>query len=138
MTDIDEIGPKMKSMNKHRVAVLAYDGISPFHLSVPCMVFGDDLSRLGVPRYDLIVCAEKVGSISTLSGFSIDVTFDLDVFDSADTVIVPAWTDPADQPSEALLEAGCSRGRPVCGRFCFGRGWIARQPHSLHSLGLGR
>ncbi|MGH6637620.1 MAG: GlxA family transcriptional regulator, partial [Polaromonas sp.] len=26
------------------VAVVAFDGISPFHLSVPCMVFGNDFS----------------------------------------------------------------------------------------------
>lgn len=105
MTNSNEIGPKAKSAAKHRVAVLAYNGISPFHLSVPCMVFGDDLAHLGVPRYELLVCAEKKGLVSTLSGFSIDVAFDLAAFKSADTVIVPAWTGPADKPSKALLEA---------------------------------
>ncbi|TIT52957.1 MAG: GlxA family transcriptional regulator, partial [Mesorhizobium sp.] len=29
------------------IAVLAFDGISPFHLSVPCLVFGADRTSLG-------------------------------------------------------------------------------------------
>ena len=122
MTNSDEIGPKAKTMAKHRVAVLAYNGISPFHLSVPCMVFGDDLARLGVPRYDLMVCAEKAGPVSTLSGFSINVAFDLSVLESANTVIVPAWPGPAERPSEALLEAlraAHARGARVVG-LCVG------------------
>ena len=122
MTNNDEIGPKTKTMAKHRIAVLAYDGISPFHLSVPCMVFGDDLARLGVPRYDLVVCAEKAGRVCTPSGFSIDVAFDLSVLESADTVIVPAWPGPAELPSEALLEAlraAHARGARVVG-LCVG------------------
>lgn len=61
----------------HTVAVLAYDGISPFHLSVPGIVFGDDLLKLGIPRYNLHVCAERIGPIRTLSGFDIDVRHDL-------------------------------------------------------------
>ncbi len=56
----------------HTVAVIAFEGISPFHLSVPCIVFGDDLSRLGVPRYRLVICGEKTGLIPTMSGFRIE------------------------------------------------------------------
>lgn len=62
----------------HTVAIIAFEGISPFHLSVPCMVFGDDLSRLGVPRYRLLICAEKPGLIPTMSGFQIQVEHGLD------------------------------------------------------------
>jgi len=32
---------------QNTVAVVAYHQISPFHLAVPCMVFGEDLARLG-------------------------------------------------------------------------------------------
>jgi transcriptional regulator GlxA family with amidase domain len=106
----------------HTVAVIAFDGISPFHLSVPCMVFGDDLARLGVPRYRLLICAEKTGLIPTMSGFNIDVQHDLSVLDQADTVIVPAWRDPDERPSEALLEAlrvAYQRGSRIVG-LCLG------------------
>ena len=89
----------------HTVAVLAFEGISPFHLSVPCMVFGDDLARLGVPRYELLVCGERRGLIPTLSGFNIEVPHDLSALARADTVIVPAWRDPDEPPPPALLDA---------------------------------
>lgn len=106
----------------HRVAVVAFEGISPFHLSVPCMVFGDDLARLGAPRYDLTVCAERPGSIATLSGFSLDVPNDLSALREADTVIVPAWADPDTPPSPELVEALCAahaRGARMVG-LCLG------------------
>ncbi|WP_299934641.1 helix-turn-helix domain-containing protein [uncultured Nitratireductor sp.] len=89
----------------HRIAVVAFEGISPFHLSVPCMVFADDLARLTAPRYALIVCAETPGRIGTTSGISLFVEHDLSALETADTVIVPAWPGPEIRPPEALLEA---------------------------------
>jgi len=106
----------------HTVAVLAFEGISPFHLSVPCMVFGDDLARLGGPRYTLLVCAEQAGLVATMSGFSIAVPHGLDALERADTVIVPAWSDPEQAPSPALLQAlraAHARGARVVG-LCLG------------------
>lgn len=106
----------------HTVAVVAFDGISPFHLSVPCMVFGDDLARLGVPRYRLLVCGEKAGLAATMSGFNIEVPHDLSVLEQADTVIVPAWRDPDERPPQALLDAlqaAHARGARMVG-LCLG------------------
>jgi transcriptional regulator GlxA family with amidase domain len=106
----------------HTIAVIAYDGISPFHLSVPCIVFGDDLLRLGAPRYELRVCAERTGTVSTLSGFSIQVAHDLSALERADTVIIPSWSSPDAQPSTALLAAlqqAHARGARVVG-LCLG------------------
>ncbi|MDX1266992.1 MAG: helix-turn-helix domain-containing protein [Oceanisphaera sp.] len=112
----------MTSFSEHRIAVVVFDGISPFHLSVPCAVFGDDLARLGVPRYDLVVCAEQAGSSATLSGFSINVSHDLSALSTADTVIIPAWFDPDERPSKALLDAlraAHARGARLVG-LCLG------------------
>lgn len=50
------------------------------------MVFGDDPARLGVPRYRLLICAEKPGLISTLSGFKIQVDHGFDALEQADTI----------------------------------------------------
>ncbi|WP_137935903.1 helix-turn-helix domain-containing protein [Chitinivorax sp. B] len=87
------------------IAVVVFPGISPFHLSVPCMVFGDDLGRLGVPRYQLRVCAPQPGRIPTLAGFDIEVSHDLSAIQGAGTVIVPAWPDPDVTPPDSLLQA---------------------------------
>jgi len=114
--------PQTATETAHTVAVIAFRGVSPFHLSVPCMVFGDDLARLGAPRYRLLICGEKTGLIATMSGFDIDVRHDLSALAEADTVIVPAWRDPDERPPEALLLAlrkAHARGARIVG-LCLG------------------
>ncbi|MGH6637559.1 MAG: GlxA family transcriptional regulator [Polaromonas sp.] len=104
------------------VAVVAFDGISPFHLSVPCMVFGNDFSGEGVPHFKLLVCAEKPGSLQTTAGFSIAVQHGLGALAKAQTVVVPSWRDPMERPPEALLkalQAAHRRGARIVG-LCLG------------------
>ena len=107
---------------EHTVAVVIFEGISPFHLSVPCMVFGDDLARLGVPRYRLLICGTRTGLVPTMSGFNIEVEHDLSALQEADTVIVPAWRDPDEKPPQLLLQAlrhAHARGARIVG-LCLG------------------
>lgn len=104
------------------VAVVAFDGISPFHLSVPCMVFGNDFSGADLPRFKLLVCADKPGMLQTTAGFTIAVQHDLGVLAKADTVVVPSWRDPMERPPEALLkalQAAHRRGARIVG-LCLG------------------
>ncbi|MEN4917876.1 helix-turn-helix domain-containing protein [Achromobacter spanius] len=106
----------------HTVAVIAFEDISPFHLSVPCMVFGDDLAKLGVPRYRLLICGERPGLLSTMSGFRIEVEHDLRALELADTIIMPAWRDPDESAPPALLkalQAAHARGARIAG-LCLG------------------
>jgi transcriptional regulator GlxA family with amidase domain len=88
---------------RHVVAVIAFDRISPFHLAVPCVVFGED--RGGVPAFDFRVCAAETGALTTTAGFSIAVTHGLEALADAGTIIVPSWRDPAETPPAALLDA---------------------------------
>lgn len=107
---------------EHTVAVIVFEGISMFHLAVPCMVFGEDLARLGVPRYRLLICAIAPGLNATMSGFNIEVHHDLSILAEADTVIVPAWRDPEERPPEVLLDAlraAHARGSRIVG-LCLG------------------
>jgi transcriptional regulator GlxA family with amidase domain len=87
------------------VAVVAFEGISPFHLSVPCMVFGEDRSELGVPPFNTLVCATRIGSLSTSVGFNIEVQHGLEALQKAHIVIVPSWHDANLRPPEELLNA---------------------------------
>ncbi|TIS87977.1 helix-turn-helix domain-containing protein [Mesorhizobium sp.] len=109
------------------VAAIAFDGISPFHLSVPCLVFGDDRTALGLPRFDFRVCAIENGPIRTDAGLTITVPHGLSALDDADIVIVPSWRNLEDPPPAALTEAlrrAHRRGALIVG-LCLGTFAIA-------------
>lgn len=110
------------TMRARTIAVVAFDGISPFHLSVPCLVFGEDRSEDGVPRFRVLVCGERRGKLRTTAGFSIDAPRGLEALSQAGTVIVPSWRDVAERPPEPLLRAlqsAYARGSTVVG-LCLG------------------
>jgi transcriptional regulator GlxA family with amidase domain len=90
-------------MPPHRVAVLAFDRISPFHLSVPCLVFGESLP--GERIYQLVVCAVEPGRLTTTAGFELNVEQGLEALHDAQTIIVPSWHNPDVRPPQALLDA---------------------------------
>lgn len=87
------------------VAAIAFDGISPFHLSVPCLVFGEDRTALGLPRFDFRICAVESGPIHTEAGLTVTAPHGLGGLDEADIVIVPSWRDLEDPPPAFLVEA---------------------------------
>ncbi|MGW6427069.1 GlxA family transcriptional regulator [Nocardia sp. NPDC055053] len=74
------------------VAVIAFDGISPFHLAVPTLVLGRSGTGVDdVSPYDVRVCAEQPGTLSTAAGFDITVHHDLDTVAAAELVVFPGW-----------------------------------------------
>lgn len=107
-------------MKSHVIAVVAFDQISPFHLSVPCAVFGE--SHPGAPAFKLIVCTADKGPLMTSAGFTLDVPQGLQALRKAHTVIVPSWRNPNERPPQALLDAlvkAHQRGAQVVG-LCLG------------------
>lgn len=104
------------------VGVVAFDGISPFHLSVPCLVFGDDRSELGAPRFRFKVCAEHGRSARASAGFRIETAHGLAGLADCDLVIVPSWRDVSQQAPPKLIGAlrrAYRRGATVVG-LCLG------------------
>lgn len=104
------------------IAVLAFDGISPFHLSVPCLVFGEERLADGSPRFKVPVCALERGPLTTAAGFRIEARHGLRTLRAADTVIVPSWHDDLRAAPPALLRAlqhAHARGARVVG-LCLG------------------
>ncbi|WP_233803171.1 helix-turn-helix domain-containing protein [Paraburkholderia sp. HP33-1] len=125
---------------RHVVAVVAFDRISPFHLSVPCVVFGEDRRGGGVPAFDFRVCAAETGALATTAGFSIALTHGLEAIADAHTIIVPSWRDPDEPPPAALLDAlraAHARGALLVG-LCLGAfvlaaaGILDGRPASTH------
>ncbi|HZW12729.1 MAG TPA: AraC family transcriptional regulator, partial [Noviherbaspirillum sp.] len=90
---------------KIRVAVIAFDGITPFHLSVPSLVFGNVHDEAGAPLFDVFVCSIDKGPIRTSAGFSVAIDADLSSLKKADIVIMPTWHDDCRAAPAELIEA---------------------------------
>ncbi|PWK92482.1 GlxA family transcriptional regulator [Fulvimonas soli] len=104
-----------------RVAVVAFDRIRPFHLSVPCAVF-DEPAGAPAPPFELRVCAAAPGELRTRAGFGIAARHGLRALAWADIVVVPSWRDPDETPPRPLLAAlrrAHARGALVVG-LCVG------------------
>lgn len=102
-------------------AVLAFPGISPFHLSVPLMVFGGVGVRSVEAAYRTVTVAEEPGPVRTAAGLDLVVTEGLDALATADLVVIPSW-EPDLAPSAPLLDAVRSahaRGARILG-LCLG------------------
>ncbi|MGX1805132.1 GlxA family transcriptional regulator [Nocardia sp. NPDC055321] len=109
------------------VAVLAFDRISPFHLSVPSLVFGRaGLSTTTESPYTVRVCAERPGILSTPAGFDIIAHHGLEAVADADTVVIPSWQrrQPLSDPLREALHAAHERGARVVG-LCLGSWAVA-------------
>ena len=92
-------------MQPIRVAVLAFEGVSLFHLSVPGMVFGVKPAPSGLPPYEVRYCAPTPGRIRCDQGMEIEVPDGLEVMAKADIVVVPAWSHPEHVAPIALTDA---------------------------------
>ena len=111
------------------IAVVAFDGVIPFHLSVPCIVFGDALSYDN--PFNIVVCAGESGPIKTTAGFGLTGLAPLTVLRKADIIVVPGWRDNLEQPDTRLLNAlrnAHRRGAQIVG-LCLGT-------HVLAAAGL--
>ena len=105
-----------------RVAVLAFEGVSLFHLSVPGMVFGTEQVPRGVPPYEVLYCTPEPGRVRTDQGMEIEVVAGLEAMVGADIVVVPAWNHPGQVAPVALTDAvrqAHARGAQVVG-LCLG------------------
>ncbi len=110
----------------HRIAVLAFDRISPFHLSVPTVVFGSELVGTSPLDYDVVVCAVTPGALQTRAGYDIAVRHGLSAFTTADTVLIPSWDRDVPVPAELAdaVRAAHARGARIVG-LCVGAFVIA-------------
>src|SRR5258708_32304690 len=77
----------------HRIAVLAFDGMSPFETAIVVEVFGLPRPELDVDWYELAVCAADPGPLRTVGGLTLTAPFGLDAFAAADPLAVPGVPD---------------------------------------------
>lgn len=85
------------------VAIVAVEGFSPFHYSVPCILFGDTVS--GKKRFNVTICAENPGLLTSREGFALNATQDYSAIRQADIVVVPYWAHVLERPPQTLLDS---------------------------------
>jgi transcriptional regulator GlxA family with amidase domain len=112
----------MRAESVETIAVVAFDGISPFHLSVPCLVFGEDRTDTGKLRFRLLVCSVERGPLRTNAGFTVEAPHGLEAIRRAQIVVIPSWREDGQPAPAALLSAlraAHKRGAIIVG-LCLG------------------
>src|SRR4051812_45428227 len=89
----------------HVVAAVIDQGALTFDFAIPCEVFGLDRRDIVDPWYEFFVVAAGRRRIKTQTGFFMEAPHDLAALSRADTIILPGWSDPDDEPSDALKQA---------------------------------
>jgi AraC family transcriptional regulator, transcriptional activator FtrA len=97
--------PRSTTNGSRSIAIVLYDGFTPFDLGVACEVFGDDRwVPDGDSWYRLYICAESSGPVTAADGFQILVPHGLQILSEVDTVIVVPTYQPDEVP-DAVVEA---------------------------------
>ncbi|MEV0258957.1 helix-turn-helix domain-containing protein [Streptomyces sp. NPDC050732] len=74
---------------RHRVAVLALDGVYAFELGIPSRLFGAAEGAGRRPLYNVVVCTVDGRPARTDSGFTVSVEHGPEALERADTVVIP-------------------------------------------------
>ncbi|UPZ29707.1 helix-turn-helix domain-containing protein [Streptomyces sp. LRE541] len=89
---------------RHRVVVLALDGLLPFELGIPQRIFGRAKDARGRRLYDIVTCSVRPpGPVETDADFSVLVENGPEALATADTVVVPASYELGPVHDEGVL-----------------------------------
>ena len=100
-------------VGRHRtVAVVVYERLAAFEMSVPCEVFSVDRSAMGA-TYGLLVCAAEPPPLRITEG---SFTIDTPTTSATSVRQMPAWRDVHETPPDSMLDAlraGYDRGSRI-------------------------
>ena len=82
-----------KNHARHRVVVLALDGVIPFELGIPSRVFGLAQGPHGEPLYEILTCSADGRPVRTTADFGVAVEHGPEILATADTLVIPAAHD---------------------------------------------
>jgi len=88
-------------MSTTRVAIVATEGYSTFHLSVPLILFGETGDETSL--FSRLICAEEPGLVWSKDGTAVKAEYGFEALESADIVVVPFWENIDRCPSAGLL-----------------------------------
>ncbi|MEV4013174.1 helix-turn-helix domain-containing protein [Nonomuraea angiospora] len=124
----------------HRVAVVVLNHFATIDLGVPGQVFGTAETADGEKLYEVVTCSEGRMPVRCAAGYSVLPDHDLDVLDTADTVVVPgihagrALLDGTISDTLATALQGRSRILSICtGAFVLAAaGLLDGRPATTH------
>lgn len=97
----------------HLVVSFAYDGLCTFEFGTVVEVFGLPRPEMGPDWYQFSVCALDNRPLNAIGGFRMLVDGGLELFEKADTIIIPGWQEgyqPVPSPLIAALQKAHARG----------------------------
>jgi AraC family transcriptional regulator, transcriptional activator FtrA len=103
-------------MKNHLVAAVAYDKLCTFEFGCVVEIFGLARPELGIDWYGFGVCAAEGKHIRAAGGVTMQIPRGLSMLDTANTIVIPGWRDPDEQPPAALvrkIRAAYERGARI-------------------------
>jgi AraC family transcriptional activator FtrA len=91
--------------NRRRVVAIVYDGLGAFEFGIVAEVFGKTRPGLPAPWYTFCPCTADSGPIRATGGVQVVVAHGLEAVRRADTIVIPGWRSPDDEPPAHLLDA---------------------------------
>lgn len=102
------------------VALILYPDFSPFHFSVPYLVFSAEQPKGRL--FDLLIISSGARSLNAERALTVNPDGGLELAEMADILVVPGWHDLNARPGDDLLAAltrAHARGAHVVG-LCYG------------------
>lgn len=108
---------KLPAKTSHHVVAVAYDRLRTFEFGCVVEFFAVQRPELNVDWYRFSVCTADEHRIHAVGGMIMEIQAGLDILESADTIVIPAWRDIDETPPERLLaalRAAYQRGARIC------------------------
>lgn len=116
MSLFDEIRPQM------RIALHAFDGMSPFHLTAPLLAFGEADRQFPDAGWSTVVWTETGEPVSTEDGLRVSHVRGPEATADADLLVIPTWPTALPAPTQALTDviAGAHAAGAAVAGLCLG------------------
>ncbi len=102
---------------EHHVVAVAYDRLRTFEFGCVIEFFAVQRPELNVDWYRFTVCTAEGHKIHAVGGLVMEIQSGLEMLETADTIVIPAWRDLDEAPPEPLLQSlrdAYQRGARIC------------------------
>ena len=132
-------------MQAETIAVIAFEDINPFQLSIPCTVFRENPGRVDAPHFNLLVCSAEKKTLRSNAGFSLNTSYSLRDVEQADIVYRAQLARPCGDSTGTVVElfaesasARCDGSRTLPGSLRIGGSGAIGWASGNDSLGMVR